>query len=115
VKPKTAPSLLALMGSLDWLTTVIGIVFFGAVEGNPFLAGLAIINLPAFSVLKLGTAVFLGFLFYQGEKTLNRVANQDDKTVRQIRFLLKGSYAVSLAFLIFAVLNNVWAVLAATV
>jgi hypothetical protein len=102
------------MGSLDWLTTIIGIVCFGAVEGNPFLAGLARTNLPVFTVIKLGTAVFLGFLFYQAEKALNNTANQDDKTVMRTRFLLKGAYAASLAFLVFAVLNNVWAVLAAT-
>jgi hypothetical protein len=114
VQPKTAPSLLTLMGSLDWLTTIIGIVCFGAVEGNPFLAGLARINLPAFTVIKLGTAVFLGFLFYQGEKTLNNASTQDGKMVMRIRFLLRGAYAASLAFLVFAVLNNVWAVLAAT-
>jgi hypothetical protein len=114
VQPKTAPTLLTLMGSLDWLTTVIGIVCFGAVEGNPFLAGLAVTNLPVFTVIKLGTAVSVGFLFYQGEKTVHRATNQDSKGFKRVHFLLKGAYAASLAFLVFAVLNNVWALLSAT-
>ena len=110
----TAPSLLVLMGSLDWLTTIIGIVCFGAVEGNPFLAGLARTNLPAFTAIKLGTAVFVGFLFYQAEKTLNKAPKQDSKAFRRVRYLLKSAYVASLIFLIFAVLNNIWIVAATT-
>jgi hypothetical protein len=109
---KTAPGLLVLMGSLDWLTTIIGIVWFGAVEGNPFLAGLAITNLPAFTVIKLGTAVFIGFLFYQADKTLNSAANQGSKAAKRVRLLLKAAYSVSLVFLMFAVLSNIWTVAA---
>ena len=104
---KTAPSLLVLMGSLDWLTTIVGIVWFGAVEGNPFLAGLASSNLPAFTAIKLGTAVFVGFLFYQADKTLNRAENKSSKGFVRTRFLLKGAYLASAIFLLFAVLNNV--------
>jgi hypothetical protein len=104
---KTGPSLLVLMGSLDWLTTIVGIVFFGAVEGNPFLAGLAGTNLPAFTAIKLGTAVFVGFLFYQADKTLNRAENKSSKGVARTRFVLKGAYLASAIFLAFAVLNNV--------
>ena len=104
---KTAPSLLVLMGSLDWLTTIIGIVCFGAVEGNPFLAGLPRTNLPAFTAIKLGTAVFVGFLFYQADKTLNRAENKSSKGFMRTNYLLRGAYLASVIFLTFAVLNNV--------
>jgi 4-hydroxybenzoate polyprenyltransferase len=104
---KTSPSLLVLMGSLDWLTTIVGIVWFGAVEGNPFLAGLAGSNLPAFTAIRLGTAVFVGFLFYQANKTLNSTENKSSKGFVRTRFVLKGAYLASAIFLTFAVLNNV--------
>jgi 4-hydroxybenzoate polyprenyltransferase len=104
---KTAPSLLILMGSLDWLTTIVGIVCFGAVEGNPFLAGLASTNLPVFTAIKLGTAVFVGFLFYRADKTLNQAENKSSKGFKRTRLLLKVAFLASAVFLLFAVLNNV--------
>jgi len=111
---RTAPSLLVLMESLDWLTTIIGITYFGAVEANPFIAGLARTNLYAFTFMKLGTAFFVGFLFYQADKTLNRASIQGSRTTKLVRFLLKATYLAALAFLLFAVLNNIWTVAAAT-
>ena len=108
---KTSPSLLVLMGSLDWLTTIVGIVFFGAVEGNPFLAGLTGTNLPAFTAIKLGTAVFVGFLFYQANKTLNGLENKSSKGFARTRLVLKGAYLASAIFLTYAVLNNILTVI----
>jgi hypothetical protein len=112
---KTPPSLLVLMGSLDWLTTIVGIVGFGAVEGNPFLAGLASTNLPEFTVIKLGTAFFVGFLFYQADKTLNRTENKNTKSFVRTRYILKGAYLASAIFLLFAVMNNVLTVATAAI
>jgi len=98
------------MGSMDWLTTIVGIVYFGAVEGNPFLAGLAQTNLPVFTAIKLGTAFFVGFLFYQAEKTLNRTEDKKSKGFARMRYLLIAAYLASLIFLLVAVVNNVLAV-----
>jgi hypothetical protein len=95
------------MGSMDWLTTIIGIVFFGAAETNPFLAGLASGNLPTFTAIKLGTAFFVGFLFYQADKMFNRAENKSSKSFVLTRFLLKSAYLASTIFLTFAVLNNI--------
>lgn len=100
------------MGSLDWLTTIVGIIYFGAVEGNPFLAGLAQSNLLVFSAIKLGTAFFVGFLFYQANKTLNQTEDKKSKRFLGTRYLLIGAYLASLVFLLVAVLNNVLAVAA---
>ncbi len=110
---KSLPSLLVLMGSLDWLTTVIGIRYFGAVEGNPFLSALTETNLLAFTAVKLGTVFFVGFLFYQAEN-LSKAENQDRNASKWIHLILKSAYIASVAFLVFAVLNNIWTVMAAT-
>ena len=100
-----------LIGSIDWLTTVVGIVYFGAVEANPFLADLASSNLAVFSVIKLGTAIFVGFLFYHAEKTLSRMDNKESKGFIRTQYLLRGAYLTSLIFLVIVVVNNVLTVL----
>ena len=104
---KTGPSLLILMGSMDWLTTIVGIVYFGAVEGNPFLSEIARSNLPAYTAIKLSTAVFVGFLFYQAEKNLFRAQDKNSRGFTWTRRLLKVAYVGSAVFLLIAVLNNV--------
>jgi hypothetical protein len=100
------------MGSLDWLTTVVGIVWFGALESNPILAPLSTTNLPAFTAIKLGTAVFVGLLFLQAEKISAKTAEQDGETGNRARIILKIAYAASLVFLVIAVLNNIWLIAA---
>lgn len=95
------------MGSMDWLTTIIGIGYFGAVEVNPFLSEIARTNLPAFTVIKLGTAFFVAFLFNQAEKTLYRAQNQKSRAFMVVRYTLKAAYIASITFLLVAVLNNV--------
>lgn len=112
LQPKTASGLLVMMGSLDWLTTIIGIAYFGAVESNPFLSELATTNLLTFTALKLGVAFFVGFLFYLADKLLKRAENPDSKNTKIARVTLRFSYGASMVFLFFAVLNNVWIVAA---
>ena len=97
---------------MDWLTTMVGIVYFGAVEGNPFIADLAQTNLPVFTAIKLGTAFFVGFLFYQAEKTLNRTEDKKSKGFARMHYLLIAAYLASLIFLLVAVVNNVLTVAA---
>ena len=104
---RAVPSLaLVLMGSMDWLTTVIGIAYFGAVEGNPFLADITRTSLPAFTAIKLFTTIFVGLLFYKAEKTLLRTQNQDTGSFRFARIMLRVAYITATAFLLIAVLNN---------
>jgi len=94
------------MGSMDWLTTIVGIVYFGAVEGNPFLADIAGTNLPVFTVIKLGTAFFVAFLFYQAEKILNQTPDKQSRNFIRVRYILRGAYLASIVFLAVAVVNN---------
>jgi hypothetical protein len=110
---KAAPSLLLIMGSIDWLTTIIGIAYFGAVESNPFIASLANTNLPAFTVLKLGTAVFVAFLFYQVEKTLG-IEGDKKKNVSKGRVcLLRSLQMAAVVVLMAAAINNVMIIVSA--
>ena len=106
-KIKTGPSFLILIGSMDWLTTIIGIVYFGAVEANPFLSEIARTNLPAYTAIKLSTAVFVGFLFYKAETTLYRAQDKNSRGFTWTRHVLRGAYVGSVVFLLIAVLNNV--------
>ena len=104
---------LVLMGSMDWLTTVIGIVYFGAVEGNPFLAGIARTSLPAFTALKLSTTIIIGLLFYNAEKILPRSPDRNAWSYRCARIVLRIGYIVAMALLLAAVVNNLLVVIEA--
>jgi hypothetical protein len=111
---RAVPSLtLVLMGSIDWLTTVIGIVYFGAVEGNPFLAGIARTSLPAFTAIKLSTTIIIGLLFYNAEKILPRSPDKSAWSYRCARIVLRIGYAVAMALLLAAVVNNLLVVVKA--
>ena len=97
---------LVLMGSMDWLTTIIGILYFGAVEVNPFFVELTRTNLVAFTVIKLTTAMFVGLWFYLGERMLLRLKDKNSKSFLCARITLRGGYVVMTAILLSAVLNN---------
>lgn len=97
---------LVMMGSMDWLTTIIGIVYFGAVEGNPLLADVVRTSLPTFTVIKLSTSIIIGLLFYQADKLLARTQDKSTRSFRYTRVTLRGAYIVAMSLLIFAVLNN---------
>ncbi len=90
-------------------------MFFGAVESSPFLSNLATPNMLSFTITKLGVAILVGLLFYQGDKILNLAENPNAKTTRIARLILKSAYAASLFFLFFAVLNNLWVIAAKSV
>ena len=102
---KAAPTLLVMMGSIDLLTTIVGITYFGAIESNPFIASLANTNLPAFTVMKLGAAFLVAFLFYQIEKTLSKAKEEKNSKVRF--YLLRTFQAASLVVLMGAAINNI--------
>jgi len=97
---------LILMGTLDWVTTVTGTLWFGAVEINPLFAGLTQTNILLFSVIKLTIVVLTGCLFYKADKIAEKL-----KSNSQIgKHVLETGYAVALMALTIAVTNNVIAV-----
>jgi hypothetical protein len=94
---------LILMGILDWLTTVTGVLCFGAVEINPLFAGLTKVNILAFSSIKLSIVVLVGFLFYKADR-IEKMLRGNSRLGK--RFLDSG-YFVSLMTLTVAVTNNI--------
>jgi hypothetical protein len=94
------------MGVLDWLTTVLGVLYFGAVEINPLFAGIIDSNILVYSGIKLSTAILIGFLFYKGyaiEKTPGINAHLG-------KLFIESGYFVSLMALTVVVANNIIAV-----
>lgn len=107
LRVKAVPSLLlVVMGSMDCLTTVVGILYFGAVELNPFIAGVVSTNLVAFTVLKLTTSVFVGLIFHHAEKILMRTSDKNSSAFKRTRYLLRATYVGIVAFLVIVVVNN---------
>jgi hypothetical protein len=106
--PKTFPSLLLIfMGSMDCATTAIGILYFGAVELNPFLSGIVSTNIFAFIVLKLTTTVFVGLIFRQAEKTLMQTRDKTSRTFKWTKMLLRTACVGVTGFLLVVVANNI--------
>jgi hypothetical protein len=107
MKIKTYPTLmLALMGSMDCITTVIGILYFGAVELNPLIANVVSTNLPAFVALKLTTTIFVCLIFVQAEKILMKTQDKTSKAFVWAHRTLKLAYAGVIVFLVVVVVNN---------
>ena len=97
---------LILIGTLDWLTTLIGIAFFGATETNPLIANLTQTNILLFSAIKLTAITLTGLIFYRAEtKTKLNLFSPSTKK------FLHGGYAVCLLMLAVVVLNNFNAIL----
>lgn len=64
-----------LLGTFDWLTTLAGILFFGATELNPLLANLTKTNMILFSIVKFATITFASLAFYKAVCLTNQKGN----------------------------------------
>jgi hypothetical protein len=100
-------TIIILIGALDWLTTLVGVVFFGATETNFLLAGLTRSSLVLFSAVKLSAIALTGIVFYKAE-TKAKLTNQISPLTK--KFLTSG-YAFCLLTLSFVVANNFSAIL----
>lgn len=101
------PSLmLMLMGTMDCLTTVIGIVYFGAIECNPLMSGIINMNLPAFVALKLVTTAVVCLIFIQAEKILMKTQNKNTKGFVAAKKILRAAFIGTIIFLAIVVANN---------
>jgi hypothetical protein len=85
---------------------MIGIVYFGAVEGNPFIANVVSVSLPAFTAIKLSTTIIIAFLFHKADKMLLKTQDKNTRSFRYARLMLRGAYLMATALLLVAVLNN---------
>ncbi|MCW4025105.1 MAG: DUF5658 family protein [Candidatus Bathyarchaeota archaeon] len=97
---------IVVMGFMDWLTTTIGVSYFGACELNPFLAGIVSTNLAAFTVIKLTATALIALSFYLADYNLQKVKNQLTLPVKVTRYTIKGAHIGVIALLTVTVLNN---------
>jgi Domain of unknown function (DUF5658) len=98
---------LIFIGTLDFLTTIVGIEFFGATETNFLLAGLTQTNILLFSAVKITAITLTALLFYKAE-TKAKITNQISPIAKKF---LKSGYATCLLVLSFVVLNNLSAII----
>jgi len=98
--------LLIIMGTIDCITTVIGILYHGATELNPFMAGIVSTNIGAFLIVKLATIMIAPSSFVLADKTLRNTQNKGTKTFIFSSKLIKIASASTLVFLAIVVTNN---------
>lgn len=98
---------LIIAGFLDWLTTMVGIAFFGAKELNPIMAGLTETNLVAFSAIKLAAIVVVALLFFKA----SHLANKPNIDMAFNKKFLNVGYLTTFFALTSVVLNNAVAIL----
>jgi len=101
------PSLaLFFMGYADWLITIVGVVYLGAVETNPLFAEMTRTNLAGFTAIKLNATVFMGVLCYLGDRMLLGLKDENGRSFRVSRIILRTGYLITFGFLLATVLNN---------
>lgn len=108
LKSDVFPSfVLILMGSIDCLTTVIGVLYFGAAELNPLMTGIVSTNIIAFSALKISATFLIGFTYILAKRSLNKTLNKESKSFRYSNILMKIAYTGLIIFLFIVIVNNI--------
>jgi hypothetical protein len=106
LRVQAVPSLaLIIVGSMDWLTTIIGIAC-GAVESNPLIGGIAGASLLAFTIIKLSVTALIGLLLYLGEHMLLRTQDKNSRFFKCTHIIFRSACVAATVFLLFAVVNN---------
>ncbi len=95
-------SAIITVGVIDWLTTVTGVLFFGATEVNPLLSGLTQSSMLLFSIVKLSAVVLVGFAFYKAAAISTRSTSDWHFAKR----FLDGGYSLTFLALTAVVANN---------
>ena len=113
IKTDLLPSfVLVLMGAMDCLTTVVGVIYFGAVELNPILSGVVQSSIVAFMVLKLTATLCIAGTYILSKKMLNKTTDKTTNSFRLSNIFVKSSYAGLVVFLLMVVANNLVVMLA---
>jgi uncharacterized membrane protein len=107
LKSDVFPSIiLILMGSLDCLTTSIGVLYFGAAELNPLMAGIVNTNIAAFLTVKISATFLIGFTYILAKRSLNKTLNKESKSYKYSNRLMKVAYTGLMIFLLIVIVNN---------
>jgi hypothetical protein len=96
-----------ILGSLDCLTTVIGLIWSKTNELNPLMATIISTGLGTFVVVKIAATVFIVCTYTLANRTLMKTHNKDGKGFKYSYKLLKASYLGIIMFLVAVVINNV--------
>jgi len=107
LKAEIIPSLLLiLMGSIDCLTIVIGVLYSGAKELNPLMAGMASTNIGAFLAVKIAATLLIAFTYVLANRTLIKTPNKSSKSFKYSYKLVKLAYVGIIIFMTIVVANN---------
>lgn len=102
---------MVLMGTIDCVTTAVGILYYGAVELNPVMATV-VSNVPLFMALKLSATFCMGGTCVLANKILNSASDKTTKSFRYGSIGIKIAYLGLVAFMIVVVVNNFTVLLA---
>jgi UPF0716 family protein affecting phage T7 exclusion len=103
--------ILVFMGTIDCITTVIGILYYGAAEINPIMASVAG-NVPLFMTIKLVATLSIAGTYLLANKILNSTPDKNTKSFRYGKVFMKTSYTGLIIFLSAVVINNFMVLLA---
>ena len=107
LKTEVFPSfLIILLGSIDCITTVVGVMYFGASELNPFMTGIVNSSMAGFLILKISATFLIGFTYIYAKRILNKAMDKSTKGFKVSCKVMKGAYAGIMIFLIITVINN---------
>jgi len=112
LKAQLIPSLLLIiMGTVDCITTVIGVLYHGDSELNPVMAGIVSTNIGAFLVVKLAATMVAAFSFVLANKTLMNIQNKNTKTYAYSSKIVSIASMGLVLFLVIVVTNNLFVLL----
>ena len=98
--------LIIIMGTLDCVTTIIGVVYSGAKELNPVMAVIVNSNVGAFLVVKIATTICIALSYMLARKILLHLPNKNGKAFLYSIKALTLAYVGVAGFLALAVVNN---------
>jgi hypothetical protein len=96
------------MGTMDCVTTVLGVSFFGATEANPILVGVVNSNTAIFTILKLTATFCIAGTYIFAKRTLDRTVNQNTPSYRYSNLFVKAAYAGIVLFMLAVLINNLF-------
>jgi membrane protein DedA with SNARE-associated domain len=99
--------LIIIMGVIDCVTTVIGVLYSGDRELNPIMAGILSTNIGFFMFIKLAATMFAAASYILARRILMRMPDKTGKSFTYSFHIFQVAYAALIAFLFIVIANNV--------
>ena len=107
LRKEVTPSLLIiLMGSIDCVTTVIGVFYSGDKELNPLMASIVSSGIGVFLVVKIGATILIALTYIFARQVLMRMPDKNGRAFHYSFKFVKFAYAGLICYLFLAVANN---------